>query len=376
MLSEKIKRIVILTQDYLPSADGITTWCYEIGKNLENIGFEVIVITKTYDGFDGKQLGELITIRLDNTRWKNHRNRRVKKAIKEFLSDDTVFLCANWKMAVPCYLSSFSGKINYFVAVHGLDAIEGRFVNKILQRRTLNSSCGAISVSHYTAGLLEKANLSAGLPQTVINNGVDTDRFKPVELSSEFIEKYNIKPGIRILSLGRLIERKGFDMTIRAIALMKNKDVNYYLAGKGHYRPRLEEIAIENNVSGRVFFMGLVPDEDIVSVYNSGDIFAMPSRDINNDVEGFGITYIEAAACGVPSVGGKNCGAEDAIVHRQTGLLVDPNLPEEIAEALDILAADEKMRIEMGDNAKQRVEQSLTWRKITDQITEFMSSCL
>jgi phosphatidylinositol alpha-1,6-mannosyltransferase len=379
MLNKLFDKVIILTQDYYPQVGGITTWCYEVARTLEAKGINVLIITKSFDGctytneFTKDEKGINI-LRLNHEKWKNYRNERVYKAIKPLISPNTVFLCANWKMGVPCMLASLRRDIDYIVTVHGLDAIESRIVNKYLQKNTLKRSKGIISVSSFTADLLVRQN-AGKLPEVaVINNGVDVKRFHHTGRQPEIEKKYGLHDGIRVISLGRLIPRKGFDTTIMAMDKLRDLNLHLYIAGSGSYEERLRELVTETNLEERVHFLGFIPDEDIAGLYNCCDIYSMPSRQLRGDVEGFGITYIEAAACGLPSIGGRNSGATDAIVHGETGILVEQGSIPEVAEAIRRLAENEVERKQLGKNALNRTRELFTWEYITDSIFDFINT--
>lgn len=368
----RIRRVVIITQDFFPDIGGITTWCAELAKNILKSGIDVRVIAKTPESAKSADDYEYEVIRLDSRRWKNRKYRLIGREIARFDPAENIFLCANWKMALPCMFRSFSKKIRYFTAVHGMDALEGRRLNRLLQKNALRRASGVIPVSRYTAGLLDVLNLDRYTQVEVINNGVDTERFTPGPKSPEIADKYSMGAGFNIISLGRLVRRKGFDMTIRALRHMKNKDVRYIIAGKGPYEKELHFLAGQLGMLDKVHFAGFVADKDLVDFYRSGDIFCMPSRMRPLDVEGFGITYLEAAACGTPSIGGLGSGAEDAIVDGETGLLVDPDSPQEIAKALDKLYENRLLLQRKGENAAKRAHRDFRWQTISDRLMNFM----
>jgi phosphatidyl-myo-inositol dimannoside synthase len=283
-------------------------------------------------------------------------------------------------MAVPCFISSLTKKINYFIAVHGLDAIENRKFNQYIQRKTLNNSKGIIAVSNYTAGLLKNVKLSEEMPLEIIPNGVDINIFKPSNPDNSILKKYNIKPGFRLLSLGRLIERKGFDTTIKAMAKIADKsgqagirDIHYCIAGKGPYENELKELIYKYSLEERVHLLGFIPDEDKSVIYNIADLFVMPSRELPKDVEGFGITYLEAAASGIPSIGGKSSGAEDAIVDEVTGYLVDPMNIDEIVDKIIKLYNNRDNLYRLGLNALERARNNFTWEIVSKRIECFIN---
>lgn len=404
--SKNIKRVVILTQDYFPEIGGITTWCYELANSFANKGLEVILITKdVLNSVNTKQVNSnnldlnehFKVIRLDSHKWKNTRNAKFLNEIEKFAKkfknkeyknqeyrnngfcEETVFLCANWKVATACYLFNLKhpfskSKISYFVAIHGLDAIEGRFSNRILQRKILNNSNGVICVSNYTKSLLHsKINPSK---VSVINNGIDLKKFikfsekhKSTNQYNEdilqLINKYNLTNlDTSFVSVGRLVKRKGFDKNILAL-LDLPEDVHYYLIGDGNFRSELEKLTKDNNLSNRVHFLGYLVDNELYSILSLFKLHSMPCRMIDGwDVEGFGITYLEAAAVGVPSIGGRNSGAEDAIVNNLTGLLVDGNNQIEISNTIKNILFDYKLQNTLKNNSIENVK-NYDWDKIS-----------
>lgn len=366
-----IKSVVIITQDYYPLVGGITTWCHEIGRSLQAMGFEVTVITRTFGQESATENNSLNVIRLDGHRWKNRKYGLIRKAMKPFLSGETVFLCANWKMSIPCLQYSLSRNIRYFVGVHGLDVLEGRRVNRLIERWTLHRASGVIAVSRYTAGLLEPFSVNPAALR-VVNNGVDIRKFTQGPRDAAIEQRYGIVGSFRLLTVSRLARRKGVDFTIKALAELNNADIHYYIAGKGGMESEWKQLADDLGVADRVHFLGFVPDEHLREIYRSADLFAMPSRELPLDVEGFGITYLEAAACGIPSLGGKGSGAEDAIDDGQTGYLVEPTSSSAIAKAMETLYNNPDLRQQMGQRARRRVEQSFTWEHVVSQIVDFM----
>ena len=368
---------MIITQDYFPDIGGITTYCYELAKNFEQLGLDVLIITKSFDGYKfniqiQKDEYGLKVLRLEHSKWKNKPNTLVYKAIKPLINDSTLFLSANWKMAVACYFHSIFRKINYITAVHGLDAIEGRKFNKFLQFKAFKNGSKIIAVSQFTKNLLQSQFPNKSLNIEVVNGGVDLEKYKFVEDYSAVETKYSLDAGFRIVSIARLVKRKGFDNVIKAIALLNDKDIHYYIGGTGNYEVELRKLAVELKLQNNVHFFGFVSDEEIAEFYSACDVYAMPSRQLKNDVEGFGLTYLEAAACGITSIGGKNCGAEDAIIHNETGLLVDAESIEEIANAIKELKSNSIKMKKLAENAQKRAITSFSWKAKATEILEIV----
>jgi phosphatidylinositol alpha-1,6-mannosyltransferase len=121
-------------------------------------------------------------------------------------------------------------------------------------------------------------------------------------------------------------------------------DVTYLIVGSGP-QAGLDHLACELGVRDHVIFTGLVPDEDLPAIYALCDVFAMPSRQnlVEHSVEGFGLVFLEANACGKPVIGGRSGGISDAVVDGVTGFLVNPQDPQEIANVLKILLTNREL---------------------------------
>ncbi len=330
------------------------------------------VITKDFEGWNGKERGEFAVQRLEKRQWVRRKNLRLLKAISGEPDANTIFLCSNWKMAVPCLLRSFYRPTKFFAAVHGLDAFETRPKNRLLQKATLRRSDGVLAVSNYTAGLLESIDIA---PQKlrVIHNGVEVERFKPGLRNAEFAAAHKFGTEFRLLSVGRLVERKGFDMALRAIALLPSGiPLRYYLAGTGPYEDELRRLSRELGIDDKIRFLGFIDEADLPELYRQADLFIMPSRNTERSVEGFGIVYLEAAACRVPSVAGSGNGAEDAVRPDETGYLVNPESPQEIAAAIQRAVENPRERRQFGEKAGTRVEREFTWQHTVGNLLDFV----
>jgi phosphatidylinositol alpha-1,6-mannosyltransferase len=129
----------------------------------------------------------------------------------------------------------------------------------------------------------------------------------------------------------------------------------------GEDREYLADLARECGVSDRVHMLGHVAPDDLPRWYNAADVFAMPNREINGDTEGFGMVFLEAAACGKPVVAGKSGGTAAAVEHEVTGLRVDGNSQSEVAEGLGRLLSDSAFAIKLGMNGCARVQERFSW---------------
>jgi phosphatidylinositol alpha-1,6-mannosyltransferase len=150
--------------------------------------------------------------------------------------------------------------------------------------------------------------------------------------------------------------------------------VGLLLVGGGPARSRVEALAKDNGVSEHVHITGSVPFEQLPSWFRAGDVFAMPCRERINglDVEGLGMVFLEAAACGLPVVAGRSGGSTDALIDGETGVLVDGNQPDEVASAVSGLLIDRARAAEMAQHGRQWVTEKWSWDNVVATLQELV----
>jgi len=166
------------------------------------------------------------------------------------------------------------------------------------------------------------------------------------------------------------VRRKGFDNVIRALPRLREQgiDAHYALVGIGDDHDRLIGLARELGVADHLHMHGHVSYEDLPRWYCASDLFAMPNREIDGDTEGFGLVFLEAAAAGRPAVSGIAGGTGSAVVDDATGLRVDGERPEAIAEAMYRLLSNPDEAKRMGRAARERVLDNFTHQRRVDQL--------
>jgi phosphatidylinositol alpha-1,6-mannosyltransferase len=178
-----------------------------------------------------------------------------------------------------------------------------------------------------------------------------------------------------VLAVGRLVRRKGFDRLIEAMAIVLQTlpDAVCEIVGDGPERDALLRLADRLGVAHAVHFLGPVEDAELYRAYARAWCFALPVRRYGNDVEGFGLVYLEAAIAALPSIGGRDSGAAEAIVDSQTGIIVDGRDCKEIARAVVTLLQDREFAKEMGRLGRARALREFSWlenaRRIDDAMT-------
>ena len=173
-----------------------------------------------------------------------------------------------------------------------------------------------------------------------------------------------------VVSVSRLVPRKGMDTLVRAAALLaaRGRDLQVVIAGDGRDRGRLRSLAARTGAPVRL--VGRLGDDDVAALLGCADVFAMLCRTRwrGLEQEGFGIVYLEAAAAGVPQVAGRSGGAHEAVADGETGLVLDPATPGAAAEAIGALLDDGERRTEMGAAARQRAATAFSYDLLAGQL--------
>jgi len=232
--------------------------------------------------------------------------------------------------------------------------------------RYMSKNIDAITyLGDYTRGEISKALSEDDASKLVqIAPGIDVDHFIPMD-SSNLRAELGLTDKSVIISVGRLVHRKGQDKLIAALPEIKSAvpNVHLVLVGVGPHQDYLKKLALKLKVSDCVTFIGRINYAELPKYICLGDIFAMPSRSrfFGLEVEGLGIVYLEASACGLPVVGGKSGGAPDAVLVGETGVVVDGNDIFEIAEACIELLNNPELCALMGANGRAWIIENWRW---------------
>jgi phosphatidylinositol alpha-1,6-mannosyltransferase len=276
--------------------------------------------------------------------------------------------------ALPLGLMGPALDLPYAVVLHGAEiAAPGRLpLARNAMRHVLRRSTLAICAGEYPAGevrrLVDPEREQSGqmsMPRVaVVPPGVDTQRFRPLDQEQKQKSRrlFGLPPeGPLIVSVSRLVPRKGMDVLIRAgVGLMASfPELTIAIGGVGRDSSRLQRMIDSSGAPVRL--LGRVDDQSMPDIYGAADVFAMACRDrwYGLEQEGFGIVFLEAAACGVPQVAGRSGGAAEAVVDGETGIVVDdPTDPGDLAAALRTLLSDPELGSSMGEAARLRVVES------------------
>ena len=258
-----------------------------------------------------------------------------------------------------------------YCLIHGkeINHPKGSSLNK-RANKVLNNVEKVIANSEYTKNLAINNGVEAN-KVVVINPGVDPAK----ELNKKSLEKVESLLKVktpRLITVSRFDKRKNHEKVIMALRNLKQKypDIVYMCIGDGDELENIKELVKELDLSTQVMFFNDISDELKNSLVAKSDIFVMPSIIHKTSVEGFGIAYVEAAQYGIPSLGGKDGGAADAIQQDKTGFICDGNNLDDIYSSLDTMI-ENKRYIELGKNAKEYVSK-FQWEKILDQYKKIL----
>lgn len=261
----------------------------------------------------------------------------------------------------------------FIIYAHGNEILDALGSPWPKPRLSLTRASRVLANSRFTAKLVEKAGADPAKIK-IIHPACDVQRFRPLSPSRELRTKLLGSPERTpvILTVGRLVERKGCDMVIRALPKVVGQFPNtvYLIAGDGPYRLQLEQLALETGTGRHIVFADRVADDELPYLYALCDVFVMPSRERleSSDVEGFGLVFLEANACGKPVIGGWSGGIPDAVMDGVTGLLVDPLSPQEVAAAITHLVRSPDLPERLGRQGRERVLADFTVPHFMDHV--------
>ncbi len=189
-------------------------------------------------------------------------------------------------------------------------------------------------------------------------------------------QEFNLQDKKVLLTVGRLVKRKGQEKVIQALLTLLKKfpELIYLIVGDGLEGSNLKAQVLKLGLKNKVLFLENIDDEQLPLYYQLADLFVMPTVDLAGDVEGFGIVYLEAALFGLPSVAGKNGGVMEAVIDGQTGLLVEPNNQDDLIKKISRLLTDPTLYQKLASQAQVRVERDFIWAKQAHKLNRKIES--
>ena len=374
-------RTLLISELFPPRVGGTSTWFGEVYRRYPPA--EVVVLTDSQPGdevidagfdfpvhrapFSMTDWGVLHPpsarryLRLALVAWRLARAHRVR----------AVHCARVMPEGVIGYLLRRLAGLPYCVYAHGEEIGTASSSRQLtfLMRRVYGAADVVIANSENTRRLL----LAAGAPGSrieVIRPGVDSDRFSPVSDPTPDRETLGLNGERVLLTVARLQRRKGHDTVIQGLAAVRAviPHVRYLIVGTGEEEARLRELAASHGVADLVQFAGHVSGDRLPGFYRACDVFVLPNREeVNRDIEGFGIAFLEASASGKPVIAGRSGGTAEAVLDGETGVLVNGEDPRAVADSILSLLTDPERSHRMGQRGRERVVEAFGWDAITRQ---------
>lgn len=372
-------RHLLVTNDFPPKTGGIQSYLWELWRRLPPD--DVVVLTTPHPRaarFDAEQPFRVVRshepVLLPNPLLAH----RVRSLAREVGAEAVVV-----DPALPLGLIAPGLDLPYAVVLHGAEvAVPGRLpASRSLLGRVLGHASLIIAAGSYPEAEARRAAGRSVLPPVAnIPPGVDIARFSPLPTIERAAMRLRLglDPGARlVVSVSRLVPRKGMDTLIAAAALLapRHRDLQVAIGGTGRDEGRLRRLVERTGAPVRM--LGWVADADLPGLYASADVFVLCCRNrwAGLEQEGFGIIFLEAAASGVPAIAGASGGAAEAVLDGETGTVVTrPDDPKELAAAMEELIGDPGRARKEGEAARARVEQELSYDVLAGRLAEALTT--
>ncbi|MGK0388349.1 MAG: phosphatidylinositol alpha-1,6-mannosyltransferase [Maribacter sp.] len=375
-------RLAFITQDFLPETGGIQTYSLEVASRMYEWCDDFVLIAP--DKHRAKELDKKLPFDICRINSPN--------SLLGLLSIPKVLLLlekrkidhifhTQWQTLLLSKIAKQGGIITTtIVAAHARELFFNPFEKlgilgecyKKYQQYLISTGDFFIPISQFTSDALSKWNVPDEKKEVVIN-GTDPIFFHP--LDNQTIKKKLGYEGKKIiLTTARLIERKGIDTVIKALPLVIKEipNVRYVIIGEGRFKGKLKQISQEIGMDKYINFVGKVPYSALNDYYNLSDIYVMPSKGTLPDIEGFGIVFLEANACGKAVIGARTGGVPSAILDGETGLLIKERDPLELSKVIIRLLKNDELRNRLGRQGRKRVLESANWDVVARRIFELI----
>ena len=374
-------KILILNSEYPPIGGGAGNASANIARQMVQQEHEVVLLTVRFNDFAHDEYRQGVRIlRVPALRKRMDRSGALEQVsfmlggifgslrlLKEFRPDISIAFFGVPSGPIAWTLRLFT-KIPYIVSMRGGDVpgfrpydfgIYHKIVAPIL--RIVWKQAGALVAN--SKGLRQLAlNFNPKADVKIIPNGVDLDEYAPVQRNWS---------APKLLSVGRVVYQKGFDLGMHALAECRALDWTWTIAGDGGDRPELEVLAQKLGIAERIRFAGWQEKDELRGLYQAANLFLFPSRD-----EGMPNAVLEAMASGLPVIATQIAGSEELVVHNETGLLVPTEDVQMLTNALKTLVPDAAARERMGAAARLKVEKEYSWTSVASQYIQLAEEIL
>jgi len=280
-------------------------------------------------------------------------------------------------------------RIPYLLYVYGGDLLREKRkardsrIKRAGTRRIMGGAAGIVAISEWSALLaaevMESVGIRAQPPIGAFDLGTDPETFCPSRDTGTLRARWRIGSAPLLITVARLVPHKGQDETIRAVASLTGEfpNLHYVMVGEGHDEERLRGLARDLGIADRIIFAGHLSESELPEAYATSSLYVGLSRiDREVNAEGFGISFVEAGASGVPSVAGDSGGVRSAVRDGETGIVVPPLDRAAVRQAITSLLRDDAKREAMGRAARLAVETHYNWDRVASDAREFATAVM
>jgi phosphatidylinositol alpha-1,6-mannosyltransferase len=373
-----VRRTLLITNDFPPRAGGIQSYLHELARRLPQ--GELVVYAPAAAGSVPHDADAPYRV-IRHSRplmLPTHDVLRGAQRIVRAERCEAVWFGAAAPLALLAPRLRASGASRVLACAHGHEVGYSMVPPGRAVLRRIGSAADVVT---FVSGYTRSRFASAFGPTSALEPlapGVDPTRFVPDPLARKCIRhRYDLGERPVVLCVSRLVPRKGQDVLIRALPRIRRvlPDAVLLLVGEGGDRRRLETVAATRGVADSVVFAGAVAPAELPAYYNSGDVFAMPCRTRAGglDVEGLGMVFLEASACGLPVVAGRSGGAPEAVLDGQTGTVVDGRDVGEVADAVAAPLLDTALAARRGATGRAWVRRDWSWDAQAGRLQDLLS---
>lgn len=350
------KRIVICTSEFPPGPGGIGVHAYQLALFLSENDYSLTIQAASRDGFNSTKVDKSLPFLIKRYQANKGLGYRIINSFRFLLSirkqADWVILSGSNQLLLT-FLVKVISPAKTLIVIHGHEILMVTGIRKRILLSSLKLANKVVAVSEFSKKTLLQSGFNK--PVSVIPNGISYKEFR----GHDQVKGDSSSNGLILITVGSLTKRKGQHNVIKALpALLKvYRDVEYHLVGTPAGQQDLEELADQLEVKSYLRFHGVVNDSEKIRLLSLADIFIMLSENRpDGDVEGFGIAILEANQFGIPAIGSKSTGIEQAIKNNASGVLVNAKNESEIVRAV----------IEIKDNYQKYSMGSIEWAKKHD----------
>jgi phosphatidylinositol alpha-1,6-mannosyltransferase len=377
---------LFVTQDYAPDVGGMARRHVEICRRFAPDGVLVSTVASPAVGtFDRGEGYSIIRQPFPFQRANRFINQlRWAASLADLARTTDIIHCGNIRpVGYGVWWAHRRTGTPYLVYVNGGDLLrEARkrrnWVKRWSAARIFESAAGVVATSDWVAELthtvMNRIGVRARPEVRAIALGTDPNQFTPAANRGQLRQRWQCGHAPILLTVARLVPHKGQDLVIRALPALLHDfpELRYVIVGEGHDEARLRGLAAELNVTGSVIFAGSLSEEDVPEAYATATIYVGMSRlDRDVNVEGFGISFLEASASGIPVVAGDSGGVRSAVRDGETGVVIPSTDLRALTAIVRKLLTDPDLRALLGANGRRAVEEYFNWDRVAAETKAF-----